>query len=76
MPKLVLKDFVTAFNTSHPLKSQLKQLGMPQVILAKYVGVHHQTFFKMLNGYQPMPEAIEHKLEELLQNVQTDDLRQ
>ena len=48
-----------------------KQLDSLSVELAKYVGVHHQTLFKMLNGYQPMPEAIEQKLTKLLQRVKT-----
>ena len=76
MPHQAPSELREEFNPDHPIKSQIKQLGISQVVLAKYVGVHHQTLFKMLNGYQPMPEAIEQKLEELLQNVQTDDLRQ
>ncbi len=50
------------FENSHPLKQQFKQIKIPQVQIAKFLGIHYQTLFRMLNGYQPMPKDIEERL--------------
>lgn len=67
---MMINNLIKDIAASHPYKNKFRAMKIPQVLIAKYLGIHHQSLFRMLNGYQPMPENIEHKLNQLLHDTQ------
>ena len=53
-------------DTEHPLKKELKRMGVSHVKAAHAVGVKFQTFWRYLNSYDSMPPQVEHRLEKFI----------
>ena len=55
----------------HPLKQKLHKLKIPQHVAAFNLGVGYQQFCKYLNGQCQMPEAVEAKINKLIQDIES-----
>jgi hypothetical protein len=52
------------------LKAEIVRVGMKQFELAELLGIGISPLNKMLNGWQPMPEAVYHDIKTILENTQ------
>jgi hypothetical protein len=54
---------------SHPLKEEVRSLGLTNWLVGKAIGRSDATVSKMLNGITPMPKEVEAGIRELLNEV-------
>jgi hypothetical protein len=56
-------------NISHLPKQQFKARKVPQKLIARHLGITYQKVVHLFNGYQPVSNGLEDKLNELLKNT-------
>lgn len=52
----------------HPLKQKIKAAGLRQLDLVRTTGIKQSRLSLFLNGWYPMPEDVQKKLEKALAN--------
>ena len=60
-------DFLTS--EIHPLKAEIEKVHLRLWQLSKATGLSDSTLCRMLNGLVPMPEKIESKIREILDEI-------